>query len=315
MLTSGGDSPGMNAAVRAVVRVGIARGLKVFWVQRGFSGLLAGDIAEVGRKDVSGWMQLGGSKIGCARCAEMFEDHAPLAAANILKRREIDGLVVIGGEGSFRGALKISEHGMPVVGLPGTIDNDIPCTERTIGFDTACDTLADCLGKLRDTAASHNRTFVVEAMGRNTGWLALYGGIAGGADVILIPEIPWTNEEVLERLMQRVANKKTFHLVVISEGAGRCTDLAGWLQAQTPDELEVRATIPGHIQRGGTPSTADRLFASRCGQGAVEALLGGRGRVMVGEQKGRMVEVPLESATQGPRSIDRQLYELALMLA
>lgn len=315
MLTSGGDSPGMNAAVRAVVRVGIARGLKVFWVQRGFSGLLAGDIAEVGRKDVSGWMQLGGSKIGCARCPEMFEDHAPLAAANILKRREIDGLVVIGGEGSFRGALKIAEHGMPVAGLPGTIDNDIPGTERTIGFDTACDTLADCLGKLRDTAASHNRTFVVEAMGSNTGWLALYGGIAGGADVILIPEIPWSKEEVLERLMQRVANKKTFHLVVISEGAGRCTDLAGWLQAQTPDELEVRVTIPGHIQRGGTPSTTDRLFASRCGQGAVEALLGNRGGVMVGEQKGRMVEVPLESATQGPRSIDRKLYELALVLA
>ncbi len=305
----------MNAAVRAVVRVGIANGIEVSCVNHGYSGLLAGDIRQMSRKDVSNLIQAGGSVIGCARCPEMFEDHAPKAAANILLRRGIDGLVVIGGEGSYRGALKISQHGIPVVGIPGTIDNDIPGTERTIGFDTACNTLGDCLGKLRDTAASHNRTFVVEAMGRNAGWLALYGGIAGGADVILIPEVPWTNEEVLAILMERVDSGKTFHLVMISEGAGRCTDLAGWLQAQTPDELEVRATIPGHIQRGGSPSTADRLFASRCGQRAVEALVGGRGGVMIGELDGKIAEVPLERAIEGRRVIDKQLYELALTLA
>jgi 6-phosphofructokinase 1 len=305
----------MNAAVRAVVRIGIARGLDVYAIRRGYEGLLAGKFEQMDRRSVSGLMQMGGSIIECARCPEMFEDHGPQAAANILKRRGIDGLIVIGGDGSYRGALKIAEYGIPLVGLPGTIDNDISGTERTIGFDTACDTLAWCLGKLRDTAASHHRTFVVEAMGRNSGWLALYGGIAGGADVILLPEIPWNKQDVLDRLLKRVDEGRTFHLVVIAEGAGSCIELANWLQVQTPDELEVRVTIPGHIQRGGAPTTMDRLFATNCASRAVEALINGRHGVMVGEQCGRIVEVGLDQAAGPRRQISRELYELAMMIA
>jgi 6-phosphofructokinase 1 len=302
----------MNAAIRAVTRYGIAEGLHVFAVRRGYEGLLAGRIEELEPRDVSGLTSLGGSAIQSARCAEMYEDHGPKDAADILLRNEIDGLVVIGGDGSYRGALKIAEHGVPVIGLPGTIDNDIVGTERTIGFDTAVNTLAWCLARLRDTAASHHRTFVVESMGRNSGWLALYSGLAGGADVILVPEIEWTREEVLKVIRRRVDEGRTFHLVVIAEGAGDANELAQWLQEQTPEELEVRATIPGHIQRGGEPSVADRVFATLCGKQAVDALMNGRYNVMVGEQKGEIVEVPLEKGAKGSRTIDRALYDLAM---
>lgn len=312
VLTSGGDSPGMNAAIRAVVRYGIAEGLRVFAVRRGYEGLLAGRIEELHPRDVSGLTSMGGSAIQSARCAEMYEDHGPKDAADILMRNEIDGLVVIGGDGSYRGALKIAAHGVPVIGLPGTIDNDIVGSERTIGFDTAVNTLAWCLARLRDTAQSHHRTFVVESMGRNSGWLALYSGLAGGADVILVPEIEWTREEVLRVIRRRVDEGRTFHLVVIAEGAGDANELAHWLQEQTPEELEVRATIPGHIQRGGEPSVADRVFATLCGKQAVDALKAGRYNVMVGEQRGRIVEVPLKKGTEGSRTIDRALYDLAL---
>jgi 6-phosphofructokinase 1 len=312
VLTSGGDSPGMNAAVRSVVRCGIASGLRVSAVRRGYEGLLEGRFDEMSTRDVSGLISAGGSAIGSARCPEMFEPAGPEQAAKILKRRDVDGLVVIGGDGSYRGALEISKHGMAVVGLPGTIDNDIPGTERTIGFDTACNTLLHVLNQLRDTAASHHRTFVVEAMGRSAGWLALYAGISGGADIIIVPEIPWSNENVLQRLSQRVEQGKTFHLIVIAEGAGRATDLAGWLNEATPGELEIRVCIPGHIQRGGAPTVADRLFATECGRQAVQALAAGRCNVMVGEQAGRIAEVPLEEALTGRRLIGQELYDLAV---
>jgi len=305
----------MNAAVRSVVRCGLKAGLKVFGVQRGYAGLLEGALIEMDNYSVSGLMYRGGSELACARCAEMLEPHGPQAAANILKRRDIDGLVVVGGDGSFRGAEKISENGVPVVCLPATIDNDIPGTERTIGFDTACDTLSGVIEKLRDTAESHHRTFVVEAMGRKSGWLALYGGLAGGADVILLPEIPWTIDEVLATIRRRMDEGRTFHLVVIAEGAGRATDLVRNIQEQTTGDLEVRACIPGHIQRGGTPTTIDRILATRMGHSAVEALLAGRSGLMIGETCGRLVEAPLANATSSCRTIDIQLYELAMSVA
>jgi 6-phosphofructokinase 1 len=245
----------------------------------------------------------------------MLQPHGPEAAAQILRRREIGGLVAIGGDGTYRGALKLDELGVRVVGLPGTIDNDICGTERTIGFDTAVNTLADLLGKLRDTAASHHRTFVVEAMGRHSGWIALYAGLAAGADMLLLPEVPWSREEVLAHLLSRCEQGKTFHLVVISEGAGNAQELADWLQAQTPDELEVRACIPGHIQRGGTPSVADRLFATACGARAVEALLSGRHGIQIGELDGRLAEVPLSTAVEGRRTIDAALHRLVLRVS
>lgn len=312
VLTSGGDAPGMNAAVRAVVRCGLKAGLTVIAIRRGFEGLLEGRFDEMSDYSVSGLMYAGGSAIECARCMEMLEPHGPEAAADILKRREIDGLVTIGGDGTFRGALKISECGVPVVGIPGTIDNDIPGTERTIGFDTACDTLSWVIQRLRDTAEAHHRTFIVEAMGRHSGWLALYGGLAGGADVILVPEVPWKPEDALATIKRRMQEGRTFHLILIAEGAGRATDLVGWLQEHTSGELEIRACIPGHIQRGGTPTTLDRVLASRMGQYAVNALLEGRTAIMVGEAHGRLAEVGLAEATSSCRMIDRDLYELAL---
>lgn len=315
VLTSGGDSPGMNAAVRAVVRSGLAAGLRVFTVEHGYAGLLAGEFRETRAHEVAGYITAGGSRIKSARCPEMLEAHGPESAARILQRREIDGLVAIGGDGTYRGALKLAAHGVRVVGLPGTIDNDICGTERTIGFDTAVNTLADLLGKLRDTAASHHRTFVVEAMGRHSGWIALYAGLAAGADLLLLPELPWTREEVLARLLLRCEQGKTFHLVVMSEGAGNAQELAAWLHAQTPDELEVRACIPGHIQRGGTPSVADRLFATVCGVRAVEALLAGRHSIQVGELDGKLCEVPLSIAVEGRRTIDAQLHRLVLQVS
>lgn len=311
VLTSGGDSPGMNAAVRSVVRCGLQAGLRVFTIEHGYSGLLAGEFREPASRDMAGYITAGGSLIKSARSPEMLEPDGPERAARALKEREIDALVVIGGDGSYKGALKIAEHGIRVVGLPGTIDNDIHGTERTIGFDTAANTLAGLLEKLRDTAASHHRTFIVEAMGRHSGWIGLYAGLAAGADVILVPELPWTREDVLARLLARCAQGKTFHLVVITEGAGNALELADWLQAQTPDELEVRACIPGHIQRGGTPSVADRLFATACGSRAVEALLAGRGGIQVGEQAGRIAEAPLELALEGKRTLDASLHGLA----
>jgi len=302
----------MNAAVRSVVRCGLKAGLKVYGIRRGYDGLLEGRFEEMDNRSVSGLISQGGSVIECARCAEMLETHGPQAAANILKRREIDGLIVIGGDGTFRGALKLHELGVKVVGLPGTIDNDIPGTDFTIGFDTACDTLSWCIGRLRDTAASHQRTFIVEAMGHNSGWLALYGGIAGGADVILIPEIPWTNAEVKQAIDKRIQESRAFHLVVIAEGAGRATDLADWLNKNTDPEFEVRVCIPGHIQRGGAPTTLDRLLATRLGGQAIDALINDRAGIMLGEERGQIAEVPLQEAIKGHRTIDQKLYELAL---
>jgi 6-phosphofructokinase 1 len=315
VLTSGGDAPGMNAVVRSVVRCGLGAGLKVFGIRRGYQGLLEGRFEEMDHRSVSGLLGIGGSVLECARCREMTEPHGPEAAARILKRREIDGLIAIGGDGTFRGARDLSNYGVNVVAVTGTIDNDIPGTDHTIGYDTACDTLLWCLNQLRDTAASHNRTFVVEAMGRNSGWLALSAGLAGGADVILIPEVPWTREDVLATIMRRLETGRSFSLVVIAEGAGRATDLAGWLNEQTDMEHEVKTCIPGHIQRGGAPTTFDRLLATRCGAQALEALLAGHKNVMIGDQAGAIVEVPLDDAVGSTRTIDRGLYDLAMRVA
>lgn len=315
VLTSGGDAPGMNAALRSVVRCGLGAGLHVFGIGKGYQGLLEGRFTELDSRAVSGLLGRGGSMLECSRCPEMLEPQGPEQAARILARREIDGLITIGGDGTFRGAHELAKQGMRVVGITGTIDNDIPGTDNTIGFDTACDTLLWCLNQLRDTAQSHNRTFVVEAMGRHSGWLALSAGIAGGADVILIPELPWTNEEVLAALAKRLDSGRTFNLVVIAEGAGRATDLAGWLNAQTPDDLEVRTCIPGHIQRGGAPTTFDRLLGTRCGAAAVASLLSGHDGVMIGDCGGKLVEVPFSEATSGKRTIDAELYKLALSVA
>ncbi len=315
VLTSGGDAPGMNAAVRAVVRCGISAGLEVELIYRGYEGLLAGEFQQVDSKAVSNMLSRGGSFIGCARSAEMLQPHGPAKAAGILREHEVDCLIAIGGDGTFRGCRALMDNGVTVIGLTGTIDNDIPGMDRTLGFDTACDTLAWCINRLRDTAESHHRTFVIEAMGRNAGWLALHAGMACGADVILIPEIPWDREDVLGTLTHRIADGRTFSLVVIAEGAGRATDLTGFLNQNLPENHEVRACIPGHIQRGGAPTTVDRILASRTGFAAVQSFLSGRSGMVVGQLRGEVVEVPFDVATSGIRGIDQSLYDLAMVLA
>jgi 6-phosphofructokinase 1 len=315
VLTSGGDAPGMNAAVRAVVRCGIQFGLEVQVIYRGYEGLLAGHFEEASSRMVSNMISRGGSFIGCARCPEMLEPEGPGRAAKMLDRHGIDVLVAIGGDGTFRGAQAIMAEGAKVVGLTGTIDNDIMGMDRTIGFDTACDTLAWCINRLRDTAESHHRTFIIEAMGRHAGWLALHAGLASGADVILIPEVAWTNEDVLQKLTSRNDEGRTFSLVVIAEGAGRATDLTRYLNENLPESHEVRACIPGHIQRGGNPTTVDRILATRTGFRAVEALMEGRSGMVVGQLRGEVVEVPFSEATSGVRGIEMAMYELAMMVA
>lgn len=315
VLTSGGDSPGMNAAVRSVVRTALSKSIQTFAVRFGYQGIFDGKFEAMTSYSVSGMLNRGGSFIGCSRCQAMLEPGGPARAAELLREQGVDKLIVIGGDGSFRGAMALEEQGIHVVGLPGTIDNDIPGLDRTIGFDTACDTLSWCINRLRDTAESHHRTFVVEAMGRNSGWLALHGGMAGGADVILIPEVQWSPQGVLDSILQRISEGRTFHLVVIAEGAGRATDLVNFINQHSPVKIEVRACIPGHIQRGGFPTTVDRIMATRTGFAAVHTVLEGRHGVVVGQRMGQVVEVPFAEATAGSRTTDLNLYELAMTVA
>jgi 6-phosphofructokinase 1 len=323
VLTSGGDSPGMNAAVRSVVRVGRSAGLNVYGVRRGYDGLINGDLEQMPVGSVSNWINSGGSKLECARCAEMFKLSGQKRAVQTLVNWDIDGLVVIGGDGSFRGATKLVKLGAHVVGAPGTIDNDIPGIDNTIGFDTAVNTLTYCINQLRDTAESHQRTFVVEAMGRHSGHIALHAGLAGGADIILVPEINWTEKKVVSMIRKRIAQGKKFHLIVMAEGAGRALkkpsyhafDLVNYIDANTPESVTVRGCMPGHIQRGGAPTASDRIYATRCGKAAVEALLSGHKGMMVGELNGQMLEVDMKRVVRGSRRIDRELYNLAMQVS
>ena len=323
VLTSGGDSPGMNAAVRAVVRVGRSAGLNVFGVRRGYEGLIHAELEQMPLGSVSNWVNSGGSKLECARSQEMFKLSGQKRAVQTLRNWDIDGLVVIGGDGSFRGASKLVKLGARVVGAPGTIDNDIPGIDNTIGFDTAVNTLTYCINQLRDTAESHQRTFVVEAMGRHSGHIALHAGISGGADIILVPEITWNEKSVVRMVQRRIDQGKKFHLIVMAEGAGRAIkkpdygafELVNYIDENTPASVTVRGCMPGHIQRGGAPTAADRIYATRCGKAAVEALLNCTNGVMVGELNGQMVEVPLKNAVRGSRRIDRELYNLATQVS
>ena len=313
----------MNAAVRAVVRVGRSAGLNVYGIRRGYEGLINAELEQMPLGSVSNWVNSGGSKLECARSAEMFKLSGQKRAVQTLKDWDIDGLVVIGGDGSFRGAAKLVRLGATVVGAPGTIDNDIPGIDNTIGFDTAVNTLTYCINQLRDTAESHQRTFVVEAMGRHSGHIALHAGLAGGADIILVPEISWSEKKVVSMIMKRIAQGKKFHLIVMAEGAGRAIkkpeykafDLVEYIDANTAKNVTVRGCMPGHIQRGGAPTASDRIYATRCGKAAVESLLGGRNGLMVGELNGQMVEVDLKRVVRGSRRIDRELYNLAMQVS
>ncbi|MCA9889162.1 MAG: 6-phosphofructokinase [Anaerolineae bacterium] len=314
VMTSGGDAPGMNAAIRAVVRAGIAEGVEVYGIRQAYQGLLAGDMERLTSREVSGILQRGGTILQTARNEEFKTAQGQRKALRRLNEQNIEGIVVIGGDGSLRGANVLSQLGIPTVGIPASIDNDIYGTDTSIGVDTALNTIQDALDRLRDTATSHNRCFIIEVMGRNCGYLALTGGILGGAEVIITPEKPMAMEEVARELEEAYVKGKAHAIAIIAEGAPyKVTDLSEFLEKQQVG-FEIRLTILGHTQRGGSPSAFDRLLATRMGVEAVHRLLAGESGVMVARQGRKHTTVPLEEVTSRMREISDEYFELAELL-
>lgn len=309
VLTSGGDAPGMNAAVRAVTRTALSKGFKVIGIRRGYNGLLHNDMVELKAGDVSDIIQRGGTEIFTARCLEFKQWEYVLKAKEVCDRNNMAGIVVIGGDGSFRGAADLSKAGVPCVGLPGTIDNDIQCSEYTIGYDTAMNTVMELVDKLRDTSHSHERCAVVEVMGRNAGHIALNTGIACGANAILVPEIPYSIDDVIAKIKKSRASGKEQFIVVVAEGVGGTEEIAKKIQAETG--IESRATILGHVQRGGSPTVRDRVAASEMGYYAVELLEKGIGNRVVGMKDGKVYDVDIQEALSMKKPFDERLYKIA----
>jgi 6-phosphofructokinase 1 len=316
VMTSGGDAPGMNSAIRAVVRTGLAHGVEVYGIRQAYSGLLSGDMELLTSREVSGILQRGGTILQTARNEEFKTTQGQRKALRRLNELGIEGMIVIGGDGSLRGAQKLHELGVPVVGVPASIDNDIYGTDMAIGVDTALNTIIDALDRLRDTATSHNRCFLVEVMGRNCGYLALMGGICGGAEVFVIPEEQTPMEKVADSLADAYVRGKTHAIAVIAEGAPfKITDLEDYLQKRNDVGFEVRLTILGHTQRGGSPSGFDRLLASRLGMQAVELLLEGKSGIMVARQGREQTPITLHDATTKMRAITQEYIDMAHMLS
>ena len=315
ILTSGGDAPGMNAAIRAAAKTAMAKGMKVYGVQRGYMGMLNDEIFPMDDGYVSGIIDRGGTRLLTARCLEFKDPKFRAIAAQNLKKRGIEGLIVIGGDGSYHGADLLSkEHDIKVVGIPGTIDNDIKGTDFTIGFDTCLNTILDAVSKIRDTATSHERTILVEVMGRHAGDLALQACIAGGGDGLLIPEMDNPIELLAFQIKERRKHGKLHDIVLVAEGVGKVQDIEEALKQKI--NTEVRSVVLGHVQRGGTPSGFDRVLATRMGAKAVDLLEAGEGGVMVGIENNRIITHPISFAWDGERSYDfRPDYELALLLA
>lgn len=316
VFTSGGDAPGMNAAIRAVVRQAYALGVEVIGIRRGYAGMILGEMLPLGVRDVANILQRGGTILLTARSQEFMTEEGRAKAAEKLRAAGIEGLVAIGGDGTFRGAMRLlEEHRIPVVGVPGTIDNDLYGTDYTIGFDTAVNTALEAIDRIRDTAASHERVFFIEVMGRHAGFIALEVGLAGGAEVIALPEEPLDPKAVAETLAASQARGKTSSIVVVAEGAYP-EGASGLLKAiQGYMALEARVTVLGHIQRGGSPTAKDRVLASRLGAAAVEALTGGASGVMVGEVEGEVEITPLKEAVERRKDIRRDLLALSRVLA
>ena len=317
VLTSGGDSPGMNAAIRAVVRTGIYNGLEVYGIMRGFQGLIEDDIYKMESRSVANIIQRGGTILKTARCKDFFTPEGRKKAYDVLKKRGIDGLVVIGGDGSFRGAVDFSnEFEIPVIGIAGTIDKDIFGTDFTIGFDTAVNTAVEAIDKIRDTADAHDRLFIIEVMGRDAGYIALHSGIATGAENILVPERKTDLEDIINSLQEKERRKKLVNLIVVAEGdeTGGATKMAAIIKERLP-QTEARVCILGHIQRGGAPSCLDRLIASRMGYHAVECLVEGRHNVFVGIQHNKMNYIPLEKVGKKKGTISEEWMKIVKILA
>ena len=310
VLTSGGDAPGMNPAVRAVVRTACQRGIKVYGVDRGYTGLINGDIHEMNLRSVSDIITRGGTILYSARCPEFKTEEGLQKAVATSKKFGIDGMVIIGGDGSFRGARDLSLRGIPCIGLPGTIDNDISCTDYTIGYDTCLNTIVQMVDRIRDTSESHDRCTVVEVMGRGAGYLALEAGIAVGATSIIVPEVEYDIErDVIARIREFQKTGKKHFIVIVAEGVGGTAEIAKKIEAETG--VESRATILGHVQRGGSPTARDRIMASQMGSRAVDLLTQGIGNRVVGIRDNKIVDFDIFEALKMTKTIDMKDYELA----
>lgn len=313
VLTSGGDAPGMNAAIRAVVRTAIANNVKVKGIRRGYAGLLDEDIVDMDTLSVSNIIQLGGTILYTARCKRFREEEYQAKAAEICKQQGIEGIVVIGGDGSFQGASRLSEHGINTIGVPGTIDLDIACTEYTIGFDTAINTAMEAIDKLRDTSESHERCSIVEVMGRTAGHIALWTGIASGSEYILTTEQYDGNiQKIIEKIQERHRIGKKNHVIVNAEGVGNSFEMAKIIEAAT--NVETRATVLGHIQRGGNPTCKDRVYASAMGAKAVELLCEGKNNRVVGYRNGEFVDYDIQEALAMDKGLDPYLFHITRKL-
>ena len=309
VLTSGGDAPGMNAAIRAVVRTAIHNGIEVMGVQRGYAGLINGELFPMNRSSVSDIIQRGGTILRTARCLEFKQEEVRKEAAQILADNGVEALVVIGGDGSFTGAKLLSKLGVKTIGLPGTIDNDLTYTDYTIGFDTALNTVVDAIDKIRDTSTSHERVSIVEVMGRNCGDIALHTGVACGAVYIITPEQGYDKDELCKVILEGKKAGKMHNLVLLAEGVGGASELAKYIEDKTG--IETRATVLGHIQRGGAPSAFDRVLASRMGSKAIELLMEGKTSKVVGIKDNEIFDQDIDEALALDRRFDKELYRIS----
>lgn len=314
VLTSGGDAPGMNATIRSVVRTALGKGLRVRGIRRGYQGLMEEEIIDLSARDVSDTIQRGGTILQTARCKEMRTEEGQQKAAAICKKYGIEGLVVIGGDGSFAGAQKLAKLGINTIGIPGTIDLDIDCTEYTIGFDTAVNTAMEAIDKVRDTSTSHQRCSIVEVMGRDAGYLALWCGIANGAEEILLPEEHnYDESEIIKRIIDNRDRGKKHYIIINAEGVGDSINMAKRIEEATG--METRATILGHMQRGGSPTAKDRVYASIMGAKAVELLCEGKTNRVVGYKHGEYIDVDIDEALNMEKKLPEYQLEVAKKLA
>lgn len=314
VLTSGGDAPGMNAAIRAVVRQALAKGVRVKGIKKGYQGLLNEEIVDLERSSVSDIIQRGGTILGTARCMEFKTDEGQQKGATICMKHGIDGLVVIGGDGSYRGAQALSRKGINTIGLPGTIDLDISCTDYTIGFDTAVNTAMQAIDKVRDTSSSHERCSIIEVMGRNAGYIALWCGVANGAEDILLPEkYDYNEQQIINNIISNRKKGKTHHIIINAEGIGHSTSMARRIEAATG--IETRATILGYMQRGGSPTCKDRFYASIMGAYATDILCRGKTNRVVGYRNGEFQDFDIEEALAMKKDIPEYQYEVSRALS
>ena len=312
VMTSGGDSPGMNAAARAVVRTAIFEGIKVYGINNGYKGMLADDIHELTTRSVSDMIQRGGTFLGTARCKEFKTEEGRRQGLENLRKRDIEGLVIIGGDGSLTGGSLLSKMGMPIVGLPGTIDNDVWGSDYTIGCDTAANTAVDAINKLRDTASAHRRIILVEVMGHTSGWLAVTAAIAGGAEYVIVPEVKYDLDDMCAEIVESYKSGRRYCIIVVAEGAASAITLGREVGEKTG--IDTRVSILGHIQRGGSPTVEDRMKASMLGERAALAIISGASNVVFGFDEGRVVAINLFDSVNNKKTLDPELVRIANVL-